>query len=789
MHPTPAREYPRRPAFTPLALAVAALLHGGVALAQQEAPQPVLRQTPQLRETLPADARPEAPTFVEGDRITGRTEFETRIEGDAQLRRGAMVIRADRIDYEQLPDLARARGNVRINNAGNTVEGPYMELKVDAFEGYFLTPRYRLLRNGGYGEASRIDFIDDKRAIVRNATYTTCEREPGPSWSPAWILTADQLNIDNESEVGVATGAVLRFKGVPILPVPSLSFPLSDKRKSGLLPPTIALNNVSGLEVTQPYYWDIAPNRDATIYPTVLSKRGVDLGAEFRYLEPSYLGTLRGSYLPADKLRDRDRWSYSLQHAQTIRPTPSDSVGLSLNFNRVSDDNFWRDFSHSRVNASLTQRLLASDAQLNWATGYWSVYARSLTWQTLQDPTAIIVPPYDRLPQLTARHSRELLPGGLTTYFETDYTSFHSDRLLTLQPNAQRVYALAQVARPWQAPGWFFTPKLQLHATQYQFDDALATGQRSAQRVLPTFSLDGGLVFERETSILGRSVVQTLEPRAFYVYTPFRNQNYLPNYDSGINNFSFATIYTENGFVGNDRITDNNLLTLGVTSRLQDVTTGGELARFGIAQRLRFKDQLVTLPGGAPTLDRLSDVLLGASVNWTPQWTAESTVQYNPKTSRSERSTIGARYHPSPYRVVSAAYRLQRGESEQLDVGWQWPINDLWGDRGRDLGPGRGQGGRRWYSVGRLNMSLKDKRLVDTLLGVEYDGCCWIGRVALERTQAGATTANKRILFQLEFVGFTRLGTNVLGTLKQNIPRYEFLREPGPGPSRFTNYD
>jgi len=203
----------------------------------------------------------------------------------------------------------------------------------------------------------------------------------------------------------------------------------------------------------------------------------------------------------------------------------------------------------------------------------------------------------------------------------------------------------------------------------------------------------------------------------------------------------------------------------------------------------RFKDQNVTLPGGAPVADRISDVLLGAALNWDPQWTFDTTVQFNPKTRRSERSTIGARYSPGNYRVISAAYRFQKDLSEQLDVGWQWPINDLWGDKGQDLGPGQGQGGGRWYSVGRLNFSLKDGKLVDSVVGLEYDACCWLGRVVLERLRTGTTSATQRIMFQLEFVGFSRLGSNPLKTLKENIPRYQYLREQTSSPSRFSNYD
>jgi LPS-assembly protein len=774
-------------ALTPVALMAWAVLNTGAARAQEQPPLS-LKPSPALREDIPDPVRERLPTYLSGERVFGRTDLETVIEGQAQLRRGDTVIRADRLEYQHPDDLARARGNVRINRAGDVFEGPLLELKVDAFEGFFNQPRYRFLRNDAYGEADRVDFIDDKRAIIRNATYTTCQRKPGPSWMPDWILRAASIRIDTEEEVGQASDAVLSFMGLPILPVPELSFPLSERRKSGLLPPTIGLDSLNGAELTIPYYWNIAPNRDATFYPALMSKRGIDLGGEFRYLERDYAGQLRANYMPNDRLRQKGRWGYAFRHDAAVGAgLPTGPLGLNLNLNRVSDDNYWRDFSGTT--ASLTQRLLANDGNLTWARGDFSVAARALKWQTLQDVTSPIVPPYDRLPQVVARHSRANLPGGLATYVEADYTRFEGDRMLTGQPNAHRSFTLAQISRPWQAPGWFVIPKLQLHASQYQFDAALTNGARSATRTVPTFSLDSGLVFERDTSYFGRAFRQTLEPRAFYVHTPFRDQSLLPNYDSGANDFNFATIYTENAFGGHDRIADNNLLTLGASTRLLDPDTGAEVSRFGIAQRLRFKDQRVTLPGQAPVSERLSDLLFGASVNWSPKWSIDSTLQYNPKTRRSIRSTIGGRYSPGNYRVVSAAYRLQRGSSEQLDIGWQWPINDLWGDKGQNLGPGRGEGEGRWYSVGRLNFSLQDKRLVDALVGLEYDAGCWLGRIVFERLQSSTSTSNKRILFQLEFVGFSRLGSSALQALKENIPRYQYLREQVTIPSRFSNYD
>ena len=748
-----------------------------------------LRRSALLRDAIPSADRGKLPTFLSGDRTLCQTDFDTVMQGNAELRRGDLVVRGDRIEYNEPDDLAKVLGDAYINRAGDIFSGPRLELHVDAMDGYFERPSYRFLKNGAHGEASRVDFIDPDNTVIHNGTYTTCERRPGPSWMPDWMISARTITIDQASQEGVAKDATMQFLGLKTPPLPSISFPLSNVRQSGLLPPVIGLNSQSGVETIIPYYWNIAPNRDATFYPTLLSKRGVDLAGEFRYLEDNYRGQIRGNYMPNDRLRNNDsRWGIAALHNATVDTgIPAvGAVGLTLNLNRVSDDNYWRDFP--RTNPSLTQRLLPSDLNLAWGKGDFSVAARALKWQTLQDIESPIVPPYNRLPQLTARYGKTDI-GGFDYSLEADYTQFEASERLTNQPNARRTYGLAQISRPFVAPGAFVTPKLMLHSTHYDFDYALANNATTADRTVPTYSLDSGLVFERDTRLFGRNLIQTLEPRAFYVYTPFRNQGLLPNYDTARTDFNFASIYTENAFVGNDRISDNNLLTLGLTTRFIDADTGAETARFGVAQRLRFQDQKVVLPGEPVVDDRLSDILLGASINWTPKWAFDSTVQYNPKTERSIRSTIGARYNPSNYRTVSAAYRNQRGTSESIDVGWQWPVNDLWGDRGQDLGAGRGQGPGRIYSVGRLNYSLMDSKIVDAVTGFEYEGDCWVGRVVLERLQSSNTSATKRILFQIEFFGFSRVGSSPLTTLKQNVPRYQYLREEVTTPSRFGQYD
>jgi LPS-assembly protein len=337
-------------------------------------------------------------------------------------------------------------------------------------------------------------------------------------------------------------------------------------------------------------------------------------------------------------------------------------------------------------------------------------------------------------------------------------------------------------------------------------DRALDNGAMAVDRVLPTFSLDSGLVFERETRWFGRDVLQTLEPRAFYAYTPYQNQSMLPVYDSGATDFNLSTIYSENTYVGHDRLVDNNALTMGVSSRFFDANNGAEMLRVGVAQRIRFSDQQVLLPGQTASSAGLSDILLGAGIRWDDRWSFDATVQANNQTHDIARTTLQGRYSHSAYRVINAAYRANNQvtstttASEFVDVGWQWPLSDLVGrtdpktETAWTRTPGQGLGPDRWYTVGRLNYSLKERSLVDTLIGLEYDAGCWLGRLAFQRLQtntsnASANNATSRILFQLEFIGLARVGISPLKSLKDNIPRYQYLRDSMVQPSRFQHYE
>lgn len=775
---------PRLPHPAPLSALVAlALCAWGQARAQQAPADDSLPLRGSRVLGAPSKSAAKPALVISGATVTSQTDQQARAAGGVELRYGELMLHADQLDYRVVDDFAKAEGQVRITHQGNVFSGPLLQLYVSRFEGEFLTPSFFLGATGGAGKAQVIKFQDSQHLSATQGSYSSCpvvENEP-----PAWEITAKQLRLDLAANEGQAEGATLRFLGVPILAAPALSFPLSSARKSGWLPPNIFLDNRSGLEFGVPYYWNIAPQRDVTVSPFVMTKRGVGLDSEFRYLEPGHAGRINVDLLPGDRVFGSSRWGLKLNNEGQLS-------GWRYRFKseRVSDDDYWKDMSR-RVE-SQTPRLLATDLNLNrqreLSWGVIDTYARLQRWQTLQgtDALARFDTPYQRSPQVGIRVTtaadeavldsfrpwgrKARLEGGL----ELEYNRFDlpGSALPGQARGGQRVHALGHVSSPLGGEAWWLIPRVAFNAAAYDLDRALDDGRRRMSRVIPTFSVDHGWVFERDTKLFGRAMRQSLEPRVLYVNTPFREQASLPSFDSATKDFNFDSIYTDNQFSGVDRVSDLHAVSVGTTSRWVSASKGEEILRLGAVQRFLFRDQRVT-PDGQPVTQRFSDLLLAAAAHLDERWWADSTLQFNPEANRSVRSVVRARYSPGPYKTVSVAYRLARGQSEQVEFAWQWP---LYGQpvtaRGADA---RGGCGGAWYSAGRVQYSLRDKRLTDSVAGFEYDAGCWVMRFGLERLSTGRAETNTRLMLQLELIGLSQLGSNALKVLKDNVPGYRRL--------------
>ena len=741
---------------------------------------PALQPSTTLQPLPRGEAGRQLPIVLQARKISGQPDLLTQGEGDVEFRRGGLVVQADRLSYDAPQDRAHGVGHVRISREGAVYTGPELMLDVQRFEGYFLSPTFEFLRMGTSGRADRIDFLGNARSRAAQASYTSCPLGTGEE--PDWQLRMRSVEMDFDTNEGIAEGAVLRFLGVPILALPSLSFPLNDARKSGWLPPTINLDNRSGLELLVPYYWNIAPNRDATLAPRIITRRGLGLDGEFRYLEPDFGGTLQLNWLPHDRLAGRSRNAVGWLHEGKL----GGGFEYRADLARVSDPAWWKDFPDA--NRGFTPRLLPLHAAVErpfvFGRGQGLVYARATRWQVLQASESFITAPYERSPQVGTRLGGD--QAGWEYALEAEYNRFtlpHDQQVTTQRLPGERVHLLGSLSHPLRAPGWWLVPKLSLNAASYSAASVAVSGAGSRSRVIPSFSLDLGVELERTTQAFGRALHQTLEPRILYVNTPFRDQSGLPNYDAAAKDFNFVSLYADNGFSGVDRVSDAHQITAGFTTRLVDVVSGAEALRVGVVQRYLLRDQLVTpqadgTPGGVPLTQRLSDALLLASTSVLPNWSLDAAVQYSPEISRSIRSIVGARYSPGPFRTVGGTYRFARGLSEQLELGWQWPLFGAAGEVPVAKAAGSSCGGA-WYSVGRVNYSLKDRRVTDSLLGLEYDAGCWIARVVATRISTGRSEATTRLGIQLELTGFSKLnvGSNPLKVLKDNIPGYRLLRE------------
>lgn len=719
----------------------------------------------------------------EADRVEGRIGTTLRASGQVRVQRGNLAMQAQTLTYGLEDERLRAQGDVQLLRGEDRFAGSELDIDTRRLTGHVLRPRYHFALTDAGGRAERIDFDGPDRARVLGLSYSSCK--VGDDETPPWVLTADRLRLDFAANEGIAEGAVLRFQEVPILALPVLSFPVTDARKSGWLPPSVDLSTTSGLVLAVPYYWNIAPQYDATLTPTLSLKRGAGLDSEFRYLQPRFGGETRLAWLPADQLARRARWALRWDH----RGDATDTIDYQGHLLRVSDDDYWNDDLRGATN--LTPRLLGSQGLLQQRRvlrlgpggdiEQWA-YAGLQSWQVLQsrDRGDHFDAPYRRLPQLGLRWSG--LGGALDWSLQAEYNRFqHPDPGFV---NGQRAHLLGTLAWPLGEGGWQLTPRLRFNAAAYDLDRPMSDGRRSAARFIPTLSLDSSWTFDRPVTLFGQALTQTLEPRLLFVETPWRDQAALPNFDSAALDFNAITVFHESAFSGIDRVADARSVTAGVTTRFIEAASGVELARLGVAQRYLLRDQRITADG-QPLTRRLSDLLLLGSTNAIRRWSLAGTIQYNPEIDRTSRSTAQVGYSPGPWRTLHASYTFQRNASEQYALGWQWPLSGPdapWASApaaGSRPDLSRQTCAGRLYTVGRIEYSKRDRRISGALAGFEYDAGCWIGRIVAERRSTGADAATSRLMLQLELVGLSRLalGSNPLSVLKDNIPGYRLLRE------------
>jgi LPS-assembly protein len=663
------------------------------------------------------------------------------LTGNVQVLHGERQLQADRVELTQPENTVDAFGDIRIWDENLFVTGETAHIEIDAETAVLEQSQFIMLDEHAHGVAERVVLNSRDLITVEDGLYTTCNPD-----AVAWQLEADSIVLNRVNDSGLARNVLVKFKGVPVFYSPILTFPLSDKRKTGFLTPSYRVSSETGVEFLLPYYWNIAPSQDATLTARAMTQRGVQLQGEYRYLTNRGHGKVGVEYLPHDSELGEDRSAVSFQHDGTFAPGWS----TDIDFNWVSDEAYFEDLGTNLETSS--QSFLQQQIDLRYSRNRWSLLARVQDYQTIDHTITAANKPYKRLPQLLFNYSSLERNRELTTSFRGEVV--HFDRT---DPSVTGIrYDLKpSVSFPMRTASTFLVPKAELQYTAYQLDGQESGLSDNPDRLLPILSADAGMFFERDVQFGGERFVQTLEPRLYYLYVPFDDQSDIPLFDTSLNTFNFGQLFRENRFSGADRTGDANQLSLVLSSRLL-TGSGAESLRASVGQIVYFRDRKVNLtPTSTEQTDGASDFVAELSAKVWDGWRVTAGMQWNVADSRTDRNTIRVRYQPNEQRVINLEYRFVREVDEQTDASFRWPIN------------------YNWSAVGRWNYSLPTQRTLEAFGGVEYDSCCWAARAVAGRfVHNTAGDSENAVFLQFELKGLAGVGDSVATFLQKSIPGY-----------------
>ena len=684
---------------------------------------------------------------IESDDADLSREGTSRLSGNVHLQRGTHHLKADRLVYVHETEEASAQGGVEFWAEGLYLGAEVAEIGLAEERAVAERARFILQDAHARGGAERISLRGRANVLIEDGHYTTCDPD-----EEVWRLEAGSVEIDREEQVGAARDVWIKVRGVPVFYAPFLTFPLSDERKSGLLPPTARISDASGLELGVDYYMNLAPNRDATLGTRWLHERGALVSGEYRYLVPWGRGRVSGEYMPEDRKYDGERGALGLRHLGSFASRWS----ADIDYQWTSDSDYFEDFGvdlDESVRSHLPQR-----ADLLYVGPWFWTRGRIQDYQTLDNLAAEDLP-YARLPQLLAMTRLPERNRRLNFEAAVELARFERNAGIT----GNRADLRTSLFFPLRSASGFLVPRAGLRLTHYDLSGTPAGADETPSRLLPSFSVDGGLVYEREIAFATQNLVQTLEPRAYYLLVPSTRQDDQPLFDTGYASLDFEQLFRENRFNGADRVGDANQLTLAVTSRLFSAARGTELARASIGQVYYFRDREITLPGFAPDDDSASDLIAEAAMDALHPLRLHAAMHWNLEEDRYNKMSAGMRYRPDSGRTFNAAYRYLRADPlreqealEQVDLSFAWPLG--WG----------------WKAIGRVNYAIDEGRNIETFAGLEHDGCCLALRTVVGRHLSGRTGDYTNAVFlNFEFKGLGGAGTPGAGSALRGISGYE----------------
>jgi LPS-assembly protein len=704
--------------------------------------------TKSSQQVIPID--PNTPAEFTADQAKRDENGIATLEGTVQMTRGTQKVYAEKLIYDENSKNVVASGNVRAEDQQLVIKSQKAELNLETDyaksddASYFYKPLH------ASGKAKSIERPSADLVQFENTTYSTCEED-----DRTWELSADKVELDKTSGDGIGRDVLVKFKGVPIFYTPWIRFPIDDRRKSGFLTPTVGNSNDSGFELETPWYWNISPNKDAIFAPRLLTERGLQLKSNFRYLNQKSYGQAGVEYLDDSEFKD-DRYLASFEHLSQFTP----KLKLDLLYNKVSDENYFEDLGDA-LGISSTQNI-ERRGDITYNTDHWNFLARAQSFQTVDESLPNIDKPFKRVPQIKLDSDYYNLPGGFDFNSESEWVQFeHDDKI-----DGDRLHLGIELERPFEKNAYFIRPGARLTYTEYDLNRRDGLDDKPT-RSLPSAHLDAGLLFEK--NLKNTAHIQTLEPRLYYLHTPFRNQNDIPLFDTAEYEFGFEQLFRDDRFSGSDRIEDADRLSVGITTRVLDLEDGSEKFRASLGRIFYFRDRKVTLPGEVRENESSSEVAAELKIGLHDRWEAIASTLYDTHDDHTERNSVRFQYQNDNGFVFNMGYRYRRRDIEpidtlsgvresleQSDISMVLPINE------------------HWRAVSRWNYDLQEKRNLEQLIGVEYDTCCWKFRLAGRRyNQNTDEDYNNSIELQLVLKGLGQIGSPIGELLERGIRGYD----------------
>ncbi len=678
----------------------------------------------------------QAPTDISAQKIESSDGNQFSLSGGVSLVRGQQSLDAPGIELDKSAQTARTVGPAKIETRQLIAYANGIEADLANDKSTLTDVRYALKDGRGNGRARRA-VQQGETSSLTGVSFTSC-----PGDLPAWQVQAHQIELDHEAGVGHAKDFKVVVGKIPVFYLPIASFPLTDARKSGLLAPTISANS-DGIDFSVPYYFNLAPNYDATLVSRVIQRRGFMLGSEFRYLGIDTTASVNAAYLAHDRLRDLDGSDnrYSINVNLQSQLTPTWRFGSSIN--KVSDDFYFEDLGDSLTTNATS--VIGSEVGLYGrnASAFFGLWNAGLTVDRFEiiDPANLnAIDPYRRAPRIYFNSENYVGPFSYGVKSEL----VHFRREIGFEGSRFDVMPFARIE--FRKSFGYIRPELSFRHTRYDLsrfpaNDPLV-GTDGPTRSLPIASLDAGLYFDRASALFFPNLRQTLEPRLYYLRAPFRDQSDFPVFDTTELDFSFPQLFRNNRFSGPDRQADANQVAAAITTRWIDDVAGVEKIRLSVGQIRYFDDSNVTLDATTQPFTSSAGVWVAeAQAQLSERWRVSWANQFDPEISRTRLSAVRLQRSFGDAGLLNIGYRYRRDRLEQTDISGLVPINE------------------RWSLIGRWNYSLPEQRTLEGLAGFEYRSCCWrlrmLGRHYL---RAGTLQGRNSIFFELELNGLGVLG-------------------------------